>query len=108
MTITKVMNLKESNSTSETIKLAAGLAVAFAADIAITTLLKQHIPIGHGFMKLMTKLGIFAIGMKVGEDVEEYFHKVWDDTAEAAKEAKKEAEKAVIEIANEAKDEGGH
>lgn len=108
MNLTSLTELKNSDSMGKTIKLGTGLVIAFAADIAVSSLLKTHIPVGKGIVKLLMKLGIFTIGMKVGEDVENYFYKVCEDTKAAWEEARKEAEARAAEIVNQAKDEGGH
>lgn len=108
MTLVRIQDLKNADGMGTTIKLGAGMIIAFAADIAVTALLKQHVPVGKGIIRLLTKLGIFALGMKIGEDVETYFYKVCDDTKAAWDEAKKEAEKKVSEELNKIKDEGGH
>jgi hypothetical protein len=109
MTLVTFKDLKDSDSMGKTIKLGVGMLVGFAADIAISTLLKQYVPVGKGIMRLLAKLGIIAIGFKVGEDVETYFYKVCDDTKKSWDEAKKEAEKQVAEmVQQETKNEGGH
>ena len=108
MTLASFKELKQSNSMGQTIKLGFGLLVGLAADVAVTALLKQHIPVGKGIVRILCKLGIFAIGMKVGEDVENYFCQFYDDTKADWNEAKKEAEKIALEHLNDIKDEGGH
>lgn len=108
MNLTSLTELKNSDSMGKSIKLGAGLIIGFAADIAVSSLLKTHIPVGKGIIKLLTKLGIFAIGMKVAEDVENYFYDFCDDTKKSWDEARKEAEAKAAEIINQVKDEGGH
>ena len=92
----------------ELLKMGAGLVVGFAADIAVGALFHAHIPPQRGFVKLLTKLGIFVLAMKAGEEAEEYFYKVMDDTKAAMNEAKEEAKKEVDRIVMEPKDIGGH
>lgn len=100
MSVVSIMDPKEKTA-GETLKMGVGLIFSFAADMAVTAMLKQHVPAGKGLMRIMTKLGIFAIGMKVGEDVENYFYKIVDDTTAAMKEAKEEAKVMVLEAAKE-------
>lgn len=102
MTIGSLTNLRKADGLGETIKLGVGFAIGIAADIAVTVLIKGHLPVTKGFTKLMVKVGVFAIGMKIGEDVENYFYKVVDDAKETYNEAKKEAKKAVQEAMDEA------
>ena len=105
MTIGSLAQLKKADGVGETIKLGVGLVVGFAADMAVTALLKGHIPPSKGITRLMIKLGVFAIAMKVGEDVENYVYKVADDAKQTYAEAKEEARKAVQEAIEEEKKE---
>lgn len=97
MTMASLANLKNANGWGETLKLGAGMVIGMAADMAVAAILKQHIPVSRGITKLMIKLGIFAVAMKVGDDVETYFYKVADDAKATYMEAKEEARKAVQE-----------
>jgi hypothetical protein len=99
--IKSLTSLKKADGIGETIKLGVGFAVGIAADVAITVLMKGHLPVTKGLTKWMVKLGIFAIGMKVGEDMETYFYKVCDDVKDTYNEAKEEAKKAVAEAIEE-------
>ena len=108
MTLASFKELRNADNMAVTIKLGAGLLIGIAADVAVTALLKQHVPVGKGIVRLLCKLGIFAIGMKVGEDVENYFYQFYDDTKSDWAEAKQEAEKQVAEALKETKGEGGH
>lgn len=99
--MTSLTKIKKAEGLGETLKLGAGFVIGLAADIAITALLKGRIPPGKGFTRLMIKLGVFAIAMKTGEDVENYFYKVVDDTKEAYQEISQEAKKAVQEAITE-------
>ena len=103
MTMASIRNLKNAEGLGETLKLGLGLVIGFAADMAVTALLRGHVPAGRGITKLMVKLGIFAIAMKVGEDVENHFYTMVDDAAACMKEAKEEAKKAVAEAMEEEK-----
>lgn len=86
---------------SEKLKMAAGFVVGIAADMAIGAILKTHIPVMRGWRKLMVGIGAFIIGMKVGEDCENYFYKVWDDTKQVVDEANAELKKMAEEPAVE-------
>lgn len=109
MTLASFKELRNADNMGVTIKLGAGLLVGLAADVAVTALLKQYVPIGKGIIRLLCKLGIFAIGLKVGEDVENYFYQFYDDTKSDWAEAKEEAEKQIAKaLAKETKGEGGH
>ena len=101
MTIGSLTSLRKAEGLGETVKLGVGLVFGFAADMAISALLKSHIPQTSGFTKVMVKLGVFAIAMKVGEDVENYIYKVADEAKETYIEAKEEAKKAVQEAIDE-------
>lgn len=97
MTMASLTNIKKADSLGETIKLGAGMVLGFAAEMAVAALLKQHIPVSKGITKVLIKLGIFAVAMKIGDDVETYVYKVSDEAKEAFAEAKEEAKKAVQE-----------
>ena len=97
MTMASLTNIKKADSLGETIKLGAGMVLGLAADMAVAALLKRHIPVSKGITKVLIKLGIFAVAMKIGDDVETYFYKVADEAKETFAEAKEEAKKAVQE-----------
>lgn len=80
-------------SKSEKIKMLAGIIIGIGADAVISAILKKHVPVTKGWRKIGMALGSFIIAMKVGEDCENYFYKVWDETSDALKEAKTELEK---------------
>lgn len=86
---------KEKLTTKDKVKQIAGLAICFGADFAITMLLGSHMPIMKGWKKGLAAIGTFIIAMKVGEDCENYFYKVFDDTETVIKEAKTEIDQVV-------------
>lgn len=88
-------------TTKDKIKMGVGIAICFGADMVITTLIGHHMPSLKGWKKAMTMLGTFMIGMKVGEDIENYFYQVCDDTETALKEAKNEIDEVSKEVAAE-------
>ena len=96
--IGNLLNLKNQNNPGDNLKLGVGLLAGIAADMVIAGLIKAHMPITKGVVKLLVTLGIFAISMKAGEEVEEYVIRVWDDTRESIKEAKEEARKEVTQM----------
>ena len=83
---------------NEKLKMTAGILVGLGADAVISSLLKTHVPAVKGWRKIGMALGIFILSLKVGEDCENYFYKVWDETRDALKEAKTEMEKAQEEV----------
>ena len=85
----------------EKIKTVAGILAGLGADAVISSLLKAHVPAVKGWRKIGIALGIFIISLKVGEECEEYFRKVWDETRDALKEAKTEMEQPKEEGAAE-------
>lgn len=93
--INSIMKIgNEKLTKKEMIKLAAGIAVNVCADLTITALMAAHMPVGTGIRKVIRWIGMFAIGMKVGEDAENYFYKVYDETCNTMKEVKDELETA--------------
>lgn len=82
---------------SEMIKMTAGIVIGIAADMVVSALIKEHLPFARGWRKGMLRLGVMIISMKIGEDCENYFNKVWDETKSALDEAKTEIEQAVPE-----------
>ena len=76
-------------------KMAAGMIVGIGADMALSALLGTHVPEGVGWRKLMRRLGIFVLAMKAGEEAENYFNKVFEETRDALNDARKEMEKPV-------------
>lgn len=75
------------------IKMGIGIAIAFGVDFTVSTLISHHLPSARGWKKLMYMLGTMALSMKVGEDCEEYFYVMFDETSAAMKEAKEELDK---------------
>ncbi|MBO7452308.1 MAG: hypothetical protein J6U54_18420 [Clostridiales bacterium] len=94
----KLIDLKNQNKPGDNVKLGVGLLAGFAADMVVAGLLKAHMPITKGVIKLLVTFGIFVIAMKAGEEVEEYVVRVWDDTRDSIKEAQEEARKEVTQI----------
>ncbi len=82
----------EPMKTGDMVRMAAGMIVGIGADMAISALLGSHVPEGMGWRRMLRKLGIFVLAMKVGEDAEAYFNKVFDETRDALIEAHKEME----------------
>ena len=85
----------EPMKTGDMLRMAAGMIVGIGADMAISALLGSHIPAGSGWKRVMRKLGIFIISMKIGEDCEVYFNKVFDETRDALGEARKEMQTSI-------------
>lgn len=85
---------KGTTEKGEKIKTVAGILAGLGADAVISSLLKSHVPAVKGWRKIGIALGIFIISLKVGEECENYFCKVWDETKKALKEAKTEMETA--------------
>lgn len=92
--IKSVASMQNGKTTkNEKIKMCIGILVGIGADAVVSAILKQHVPVAKGWRKALMALGSFVLAMKVGEDCENYFHKVWDETSDALKEAKTELEK---------------
>lgn len=73
----------------EMLKMAAGMLVGFGVDMAVTALMGAHMPKGTGWRRVLRQLGIFALAMKLGEDAENYFNKVYTETMDAVYEMRK-------------------
>ena len=84
----------EGMTKGEMLKMAAGIIVGVGADMALSAFLGAHMPEGVGWRRVMRRIGIFVLSMKIGEDAENYFNKVFDETREAMSEAKKEMQKS--------------
>ena len=97
--IQNLMNLGkgEKMTKGEVIKMAVGTFIGFGVDMAVSSLLGQYIPAGGGFRRWMKMLGALALGFKLGEDVENWFYKAYDETKDAFAEAKKEIAEAEAE-----------
>lgn len=81
----------------EMLKMAAGMVIGISADVVISMLLKKNLPPVRGYRKVAAAIGTFILSMKIGEDCENYFYKVWDETKDTLDEAKTEIEKAAVE-----------
>lgn len=68
------------------LKMAVGMIVGIGADMAVSAILGTHMPEGAGWRKAMRRIGIFILAMKAGEEAEEYFCKVYDDTRDTINE----------------------
>lgn len=79
----------------ELLKMAAGMIVGIGADMALSALLGAHVPESVGWRKLLRRIGIFVLAMKAGEDAENYFNRVYEETQNALNEAKKEMQTPV-------------
>ena len=91
----------DENSMKDKAKMALGVIFGLAADAAVTAALGTLMPSATGWKKLLRMGGTFILGMMVGEHAEEYVYKVFDETAEALKDAKKELETAEADVAAE-------
>ena len=84
--------MKEGKDAKGTVKMALGLIFGLAADAAVTAALGSLMPAGKGWKHLLRMGGTFILSMMTGEKVEEYVCKVFDETDQALKDAKKELE----------------
>jgi hypothetical protein len=100
--LSKITN-GEKMTTGEIIKTGLGLVISLGTDIAVCSLFGHFIG-GKGAIRILGKIGAAILAMKAGEDAEEYFYKIFDETKDALDEAKVEVDKIVMEP----KDEGGH
>lgn len=101
MTLQSLNKLKNANGVGETLKFGVGLLVGVAADMAVTALLKGHIPARRSFTGVMIRLGIFALAMKAGDDVENYFYEAVDATKDTYNKVKEEARNAMKQAMDE-------
>lgn len=95
--IRSITDIQKGTSNADKVKSLIGIAVGLGADAAISMLLKSHLPPVKGWKKLGIGLGIFVLSMKVGEECEEYFRKVWEDTVKAFREARTETNDIPVE-----------
>ncbi len=72
----------------EMIKMSAGMLIGVGADVTVSLLLKHLLPPVKGRHKIAVAIGSFILSMKIGEDCETYFYKIWDETKAALDEAK--------------------
>lgn len=84
------------------VKTLTGMLICVGVDVTVTTLIGHHMPSIRGWRRLAIGLGTFVLGMKAGEEAENYFYKVFDETTAALTEAKNELEQAVDEASKEA------
>lgn len=85
-------------SKREMIKMGAGLLIGVAVDMTVTALVGRYLPSTKGWRRVMRAVGTFALGMKIGEDVENYFYQVYDETKDAIKEVAEIAKDAASEV----------
>ena len=95
--LNKIMGNGEKMKPKDILKISAGLVVSVGADIAVCSLFGSHMPAGKGVAKILCKIGSAMLAMMAGEAAEEYFYKIFDETAEALNEAKTEVEKLETE-----------
>ena len=106
--IVNVAQLAKKQNPDENAKQATAMICGYAADFVVAAAIATHLPVRRGIMKIFMGLGIVAIGMMVGEKVEEFVCRQWDETKALFAEARETAKKTVEEIARQEKDAGGH
>lgn len=89
------MTAGEPMKKGDMLKMAAGIIVGIGADMALSALLGAHVPECIGWKKALRRLGIFILAMKAGEDAENYFNQVFDETRDALSEARKEMQNPI-------------
>ena len=91
MDITKELTeIKEKATPVNTMKFLGGTLISVGAATAVTMLFKGSTNGMKGMMKLLTKLGVFVLGCKVGEIAEDYFSETIDKLIASLKEVKEE------------------
>ncbi len=81
----------------EMAKLGLGFFIGACADLTVSALIGHLLPSSTGIRRLIRGIGIFVIGLKVGEDIENHFYKVYDETESTIAEAKEEFAKDIQE-----------
>ena len=82
--------IQENKDKKDTAKMILGLVFGIAADAAVTAALGGLMPAGGGWKRLFRMGGTFVLAMMAGEKVEEYVYRVFDETEQALKDARKE------------------
>ncbi len=104
--INSLASMKDKEMTKkDMLKMAAGIVICIGADVTVTTLIGHHMPSLKGWKKYAVMLGTFVLGMKAGEEAENYFYQVFDETEQTLKQAKTEIDKVVEETAKEPAEE---
>jgi len=88
---------KGNKSFGETAKMVAGLAVNIGADLVIGATLAAFVDKKKGIKRIVGSLGVLILAMKFGEEAENYFYKLVDDTKEVIAKTKADVEEAVKE-----------
>lgn len=101
--INSIASMQNGNlSKKDMLKMAIGIVVCVGTDITVTTLIGHHMPTLKGWKKMAVMLGTFVLGMKAGEDAENYFYKVFDETETELKKTKTELDQIISETVEEA------
>ena len=88
---------KGNKSIGETAKMIAGLAVNVGAELVIGAALAAFVDKKKGIKKIVGGLGVLILAMKFGEEAENYFYKLVDDTKDVIAKTKADVEEAVKE-----------
>ena len=105
MKLSDIKNVGD-KSISDVLKMIGGLAVNVGTDLVIGTALAAFVSPKKGLKRIIGGLGVLILAMKFGEDAENYFYKVVNDTKEVINATKKDVEEAVKEATEEAVAEG--
>lgn len=94
--------LSEKNSKLETFKIVGGFIASIGTDIAMCCITGHFINLSKmgGFTKILAKFGAVLFGMKVGQDVDDFFCKTVDELKEMYDEYKLDI-KNVMEVEGE-------
>ena len=106
--VVNVASLTRNKNPDDNAKQITAMVCNYAADFVVAAAIATHLPVKRGILKIFMGLGVVAIGMMVGEKVEEFVCRQWDETKAMFAEAKETAKKTVEEIAKQEKDAGGH
>lgn len=81
----ELKDLKAKITPLNTIKFLTGTLISLGAAAAVIGMFKMPLAGSKGVTKLLMKLGIFALGCKIGDDAEKYFNAKFDECADALK-----------------------
>lgn len=99
--IANLVNLKKGDtkmSKAEAIKMGIGTIISLGVDFALGTVLGSFLPVSmRGWKRALYCIGALGLSLKLGEDAENYFYKVYDETKQAVTEAKKELDETTPE-----------
>lgn len=99
MTLKEIQStFKGEKSVGDTLAKVGGLAVNIGTDLVVGGLLTAFVDKGKGIKRILGAVGVFIFAMKCGEEAENYFYKVVEDTKEAISSAKKQVKEVVEEV----------